>query len=231
VNTLVNYQLANSVATIRMDDGKANVMSLRMLAELNRALDQAVADQAVVLLAGREGMFSAGFDLTILKAGGPDATAMIMSGFQLAARLLAFPTPVVIACTGHALAMGVFLVLSADYRIGADGPFKIGANEVAIGLTMPHFAIELCRQRLAPSQFNRALINAEIFAPHQAVSAGFIDQVTSAAELLSVAQGKAAELSKLNMPAHAATKLRVREPVLTAIRKAIALDAQNRSHN
>jgi enoyl-CoA hydratase len=228
MTTLLKYQLVDSVAKINLDDGKANLMSLRMITELNEALDQAVTDKAVVLLAGRAGMFSAGFDLTLLRAGGSDAAAMIRGGFELALRLLAFPTPVVAACTGHALAMGVFLILAADYRIGADGAFKIGANEVAIGLTMPHFAIELCRQRLTPAQFNRALINAEIFTPQQAMSAGFLDQVVPASDILGFAERKALELSKLNMPAHAATKLRVREHMLPAIRNAIERDAQNR---
>ena len=222
---LLKYQLTNSIATISLDDGKANVMSIQMLAEINRALDQAVADRAVVLLAGRPGMFSAGFDLPVLRAGGLEASLMMRAGFELALRLLAFPTPVVVACTGHAVAMGVFLLLASDYRVGVEGAFKISANEVAIGLTMPHFAIELCRQRLAPAHFNRALINAEIFTPQQAISAGFVDQVVPASDILNVAEIKATELSKLNMPAHAATKLRIREHVLPAIRSAIERDS------
>ncbi|HUN31199.1 MAG TPA: enoyl-CoA hydratase-related protein [Trebonia sp.] len=96
----------------------------------------------MVLIEGRDGVFSAGFDLPVLRNGGPDALTMLRSGFELAARLLEFPQPVVIACTGHAVAMGVFLLLCGDYRVGATGPFKITANEVAIGLTMPRAAVE-----------------------------------------------------------------------------------------
>ncbi|MGA9722911.1 MAG: crotonase/enoyl-CoA hydratase family protein [Candidatus Binatus sp.] len=167
------YQLKDSVATITMDDGKVNVMSVAMLSALNGALDKAVADRAIVVLTGRPGVFSAGFDLTTLTAGGPDAQKMLRMGFELGYRLLSFPTPVVVACTGHAIAMGVFLVLAADYRLGADGPFRIGANEVAIGLTMPHFGVEMCRQRLTPAHFNRAVIFSEMFSPTEAVTAGF----------------------------------------------------------
>src|SRR4029450_11523443 len=127
----VAFQLEDSVATITMDDGKVNVMSLRMIATLNAALDRAEAERAVVLVTGREGVFSAGFDLPVLRAGGPDAVALVRAGFELAARMLAFPTPVVIACTGHAVAMGAFLLLSGDYRIGASGTYKLAANEVA----------------------------------------------------------------------------------------------------
>ncbi|HVT34304.1 MAG TPA: crotonase/enoyl-CoA hydratase family protein [Nevskiaceae bacterium] len=224
-DTLVSYRLDGRVATLTMDDGKANAVSPTMLASLNRALDQAEADKAVVVLAGREGRFSAGFDLTVLWSGGPAAADMLTGGFELAARMLAFPRPIVAACTGHALAMGAFLLLACDHRIGADGTYKIGANEVAIGLTMPYAAIELCRQRIGPSYFTRTVIDAEIYTPAGAVAAGFLDQVVPATEVMSAAQATAAALAKLNMTAHAATKLRVRESTLRALRAGIEADA------
>jgi enoyl-CoA hydratase len=221
---LVTYRLDGSIATITMDDGKANVLSLAMLAEINAALDQAVADQAVVMLTGREGMFSAGFDLGVLRAGGDDAAAMLHGGFELAARLLAFPTPVLIACTGHAIAMGLFLMLSGDYRVGADGPYKIIANEVAMGLTMPWAAIELCRQRLTPAHFHRVVSLSELYTPEGAVGAGILDRAVPPTELADVAHEAAATLAALDMKAHAATKLRVRKQALEAIRAAIEVD-------
>lgn len=224
MTTLVNYQLKDSIATITLDDGKANALSLRMQSEINAALDRAAADKALVVLTGRPGMFSAGFDLAVLSAGGSDAHKMLIGGFQLAERLLSFPKPVVLACSGHAIAMGVFLVLSADYRIGAEGAFKIIANEVAIGLTMPWSAVEICRQRLAPAHFNRVVMNSELYSPGDAVAAGFLDRVVPAADLLNEALGAAAKLAKLNMPAHAATKLRAREQTLQALRAAIEAD-------
>src|SRR5215472_8503195 len=123
---LIGYQLADSVATVTMDDGKVNVLSLRMICEVTDALDRALDDAAdVVVLAGRPGVFSAGFDLPVLRAGGPAAAGMLRAGFELAERLLAYPRPVVIACTGHAIAMGAFVLLSGDYRVGAAGPYKI----------------------------------------------------------------------------------------------------------
>jgi enoyl-CoA hydratase len=218
------YRLKDSVATITMDDGKVNVMSVAMLSALNVALDQAAADHAVVVLTGRPGTFSAGFDLKTLTAGGPDAQKMVTMGFELGHRMLSFPTPIVVACTGHAIAMGVFLVLAADYRIGADGPFKIGANEVAIGITMPHFGVEMCRQRLAPAHFNRAVIFSEMYSPTDAVQAGFLDRVVPASDLQSEAQKFATALTKLNMTVHAASKLRLRDQTLKAISAAIKAD-------
>jgi enoyl-CoA hydratase len=227
MGTLVTYRLDHSVATITMDDGKVNVLSPAMLEELASALDRAMADRAVVVLTGREGIFSAGFDLATLRAGGPDAAAMLLAGFELAQRLLSFPTPVVIACPGHAIAMAVFLLLSGDYRIGAAGPYRITANEVALGMTMPRTAVEICRQRLAPAHFNRAVVLAEVYAPDNAVDAGFLDRVVPAPELHDAAQSTAIELAKLDMDAHAATKLRVRGHALQAIREAVAADQLN----
>jgi enoyl-CoA hydratase len=224
METVVSYQLKDSIATITMDDGKVNVLSSATLGELDAALDRAMADRAVVLLAGRPGVFSAGFDLPVLNAGGAESVAMVRAGFALAERLLSFPVPVVIACTGHAVAMGVFILLSGDYRVGAAGPYKIAANEVAIGLTMPRAAVEILRQRLAPAHFNRAATLAEPFSPDNAVEAGFLDRVVGAADLYDVAHGAAEAAATLDLDAHLATKLRVRQHTLNAVRAAIDAD-------
>jgi enoyl-CoA hydratase len=228
MSPLVTYSLDGPVATLVMDDGKVNALSVRMFAELEAAFDRATAEQAsVIVLAGREGVFSAGFDLRTLQGGGPDAAKMLIAGFELAERMLAFPRPIVVACTGHAFAMAVFLVLSADYRIGADGPFKISANEVAIGLTLPRSAIEISRQRLTPAHFNRALNNAEVYTPADSVAAGFLDRVVPAGNVREAAREMALNLSKLSLPAHAATKERTRKAALQALRAAIAADAED----
>lgn len=217
----VAYRLDDSIATITMDDGKANVISPAMLAELGGALDQAAADQAVVVLTGRAKMFSAGFDLGVLAGGGDESTAMVRGGFELAARILAFPRPVVVACTGHAMAMGAFLLLSGDYRVGAAGPFKISANEVAIGITMPMAGVEICRQRLTPAHFNRAVLTAEIYGPEGAADAGFLDQVVPDAELADAARAVASRFALLDAKAYAGSKLRARGESISTIRAAI----------
>ena len=224
MGTVVSYALDGGIATIGLDDGKVNVLSPGLLAELNAALDKAEGERAVVVLTGREGVLSAGFDLGVLRAGGPDALGMVHAGFELALRLLSFPTPVIIACPGHAIAMGVFLLLSGDYRIGAAGPYRLMANEVAIGLPMPQAAVEIMRQRLTPACFNRALLLAEQFTPDNAVEAGFLDRVVEPAELAGAARSTAERMLALNLDAHAASKLRAREPVLHALRTAIDAD-------
>jgi enoyl-CoA hydratase len=207
-----------------MDDGKVNALSPAMLGELDAALDRAEADRAVVLLSGRPGIFSAGFDLRVLNAGGSEPAAMLRAGFALAERLLSFPRPVVIACTGHAVAMGVFLLLSGDYRVGAAGPYTFAANEVAIGLTIPRAAVEILRQRLTPAHFSRAAVLAEPFSPDDAVQAGFLDRVVSAADLHAVARGATERVAALDMDAHLAAKLRARQHTLNAVRAAIDAD-------
>jgi enoyl-CoA hydratase len=224
VEKAVSYERRDSVATVTMDDGKVNALSLDMVGQLGQALDAAAADRATVLLTGRSGVFSAGFDLDVLRKGDPDARAMVRSGFELAERILSFPTPVVIACSGHAIAMGSFLVLSADYRIGVAGAFRLTANEVALGITMPRAAVEICRQRLTPASFNRAVVLADVFSPEEAVVAGFLDRLVPASDLSAVSSEVAQRLAALDVRAHHSTKLRARADVLHDLRAAIEKD-------
>ena len=222
--SLVTYACTDSIAVITMDDGKANVLSPDMQSELHGALDQAVDDQAVVILQGRETTFSGGFDLAVLRSGGPAAIQMLKGGFVLSERLLTFPRPVIGVCSGHAIAMGVFLLLSTDYRIGASGSYRITANEVAIGLTMPRAAVEILRQRLTPAAFNRAVILAEVFSPENAVGCGFLDQVVDRSELSGSAHAAAVGMAGLDAAAHRMTKERARMQVLVALREAMKAD-------
>lgn len=224
MSTLVTYQLKDSIATITMDDGKVNAMSLEMQSELNAALDQAVEDKSVVVLTGREGVFSGGFDLITLKAGGERALQMLIGGFELSERVLKFPTPVIIANPGHCVAMGVFIMLSADYRIGIDGPFKMGANEVAIGLVIPESAIEICRNQLTPTCFNRSMLTSEFFQPKDALQAGFLDKLVEKDELLETAQSLASEYVKLDNRAYQGTKAKVRGDLYKRVRAGIKND-------
>lgn len=224
MDEILSYTLEGSIATIAMDDGKVNALSPAMLAAIDAAFERARNDAGAVILRGRKEAFSAGFDLKVLRGGGVEAVEMIVGGFRLAQKILSFPRPVVIACTGHAVAMGSFLLLSGDYRIGTSGEFRIVANEVAIGLTMPHAAVEICRQRLTPAAFNRAVILAETFTPDDAVAAGFLDEVVPTDRLEEGARTAAARFTQLNAEAHAASKLRARAHALEAIAVAIEAD-------
>lgn len=224
MSALITTQKENNALIIQWDDGKANAVSPQLLVELNQALDQAEQEQLMVVLAGRPGRFSAGFDLKIMQQGQTEMARMVIGGARLAMRLLSFPAPVVLACTGHALAMGGLLLLAADYRIGIQGDFKVGLNEVAIGMTMPWFGVELARGRLTPAHFQRAVNNAEIYNPETAVEAGFLDRVCSPDALMSEVGSVLAELAKINQQAHHGTKLRTRKALLEAVANGVELD-------
>lgn len=216
----VNYEFDGTIATITLDDGKVNALGPDMQAEINAALDQAEADGGVVILTGNQKALSAGFDLKIISTPGPEATAMLRGGFELSMRLLSFPTPVVIASSGHAMAMGFFLLLSGDYRIGIDAPVKLVPNEVAIGMPMPWAAIEVTRHRLTKNAAQRMLDLAEPISPSEAVAAGVLDLVVAPDQLMTAAREAATRFAGLNMSAHKITKERVRGDMLAAIRKA-----------
>ena len=220
----VHYSLNDRVATIRVDDGKRNALSPQILREIYAALDRAESDKALVILTGRESVFSAGFDLNVMKRGGSSALGMLRAGYGLTARILAYPYPVVAACNGHVMAMGVFLMLSADYVIGSRGDFKISANEVAIGLTMPRVAAAMLKHRLIPSAYQRAVNLSEYFDAESALQAGFFDQLVDPAELMTRAEALATELRGLDERAHKASKRRIRAALIRKIRLSIPLD-------
>ena len=220
MSELVSYALEGGVATATMDDGKANAMSPAMLGALHSVFERAENDDAVVLLTGRPGIFSAGFDLKVFSQGREATLDMLRLGATLIERILEFPSPVVTACTGHAYPMGAFLMLSADRRLGTAGTFKIGMNEVAIGLTLPLFAIETARQRLAPAYFQRC-VTGEMYGPDEAVLAGFLDEVVPAGELMARSMEIARSLVLVDRNAHRETKKRLRAHALAAIRAAI----------
>ncbi len=224
MSDLISYELSDGIATLTLSNGKVNAVSPQVIADLNTALDRAGDDRAVVILTGQPGILSGGYDLKVMMAGPQQALDLVTAGSTLARRMLAHPYPIVVACPGHAVAKGAFLLLSADHRIGVTGPFKIGLNEVTIGMTMHHAGIELARDRLRRSYFNRCVINAEMLDPQHAVEAGFLDAVVAPDELMSAARTAAARLATLNMPAHAATKVKARAEFLATLDRGIELD-------
>ena len=221
MSDLIAYHLEDGIATLTLSNGKVNAISPDVITAFNAALDQAEQDRAVVIITGQPGILSGGYDLKVMTASPEQAIELVRQGSTLARRLLAHPFPVVIACSGHAVAKGAFLLLSVDYRIGVEGPFSIGLNEVQIGMTMHHAGIELARDRLRKSAFHRSVINGEMFTPLTAVDAGFLDKVVKPDELQAAALEAARQLKKINMRAHRNTKLKVRKELLETLDKAI----------
>ncbi|WP_336347699.1 crotonase/enoyl-CoA hydratase family protein [Pseudomonas monsensis] len=227
MSELISYHLEDGIATLTLNNGKVNAISPDVIAAFNAALDQAVTDRAIVIIIGQPGILSGGYDLKVMTAGPKEAVSLVTAGSTLARRLLSHPFPVIVACPGHAVAKGAFILLSADYRIGVDGPFSIGLNEVQIGMTMHHAGIELARDRLRRSAFHRSVINGEMFDPKSAVDAGFLDKVVAAEELQGAALAAARQLKKINMTAHKNTKLKVRKALLETLDNAIILDQEH----
>ncbi|MVW76038.1 crotonase/enoyl-CoA hydratase family protein [Pseudomonas xionganensis] len=227
MSDLISYQLEDGIATLTLSNGKVNAISPDVITAFNAALDRAEQDKAIVIITGQPGILSGGYDLKVMTSGPQNAINLVAAGSSLARRMLAHPFPIIVACPGHAVAKGAFILLSSDYRIGVEGAFSIGLNEVQIGMTMHHAGIELARDRLRKSAFHRSVINGEMFDPQGAVDAGFLDKVVPAEQLLATAQAVAQQMKKINMTAHKNTKLKVRKGLLEALDQAIELDKQH----
>ena len=204
---LAHYELLDHVAVVTMDDGKANAFGPNMIAAVDGLLDRAQDQAKAVVLTGRPGIFSGGFDLNVIRGGDQEAgRAMSLAGARLMMRLYGLPLPLVIAAPGHAIALGAFCLLTADYRVGTDGDFRVGLNETAIGMSLPPFGLMLAKERLSKRHLARAALGATMFSPQEAKDAGFLDDVVAAEDLRESALGAARSLVDLDGVAYAAVK-------------------------
>ena len=217
----VKTAIEDGLAVARIDDGKVNAISPAALAQLDEALSRAETDAAGLVIAGRPGMFSAGFDLSVMRSGVQPMRALVRDGAEFLLRLYESPLPVVAACTGHAMAMGALILLASDTRIGPEADAKIALNEVAVGMGLPVFAVELARDRLAPPVFQAATIQAQVFEPGDAVAAGYLDRTVAADQVEAEAISVARQLAELRRGAVAHTKARVRGATLDHIRSTL----------
>ena len=218
----VTYELSDGVAVVLFDDGKANLFSVNNMLALHGALDRAEKEAGALLVQGRPGLFSAGFDLNV--ARGRDTKAIVKmayEGSRAAFRIFDFPIPTVAAITGHALAMGAITACCFDLRIAAEGAFQIGVNEARLPSIFPDWALPPLNHRLAPTHRVRALAHGELYSPQEAVAAGFVDQVVPSAELPSAAMERAKELAKLDSGTHAAIKRQMRRDAIEQMRQAV----------
>jgi enoyl-CoA hydratase len=213
----VSCTIDGSVAVVRLDDGKVNVISHRVIELVHAALDQSLTDAGAVAILGRDGKLSAGFDLTEMTAGIERAQALVGSGGRMLMRIYGHPQPVVVGVTGHALAAGALLTLSCDTRIGGDGPAKIGLNETAIGMGLPHYAVELAQARLSPDHLIRAAVQAEIYDPRGAVEAGYLDRVVAAADVEDAVIDEARRLGQLPGAAYRHTKQALHQALIDRV--------------
>jgi enoyl-CoA hydratase len=214
--------IQGDIAVIKMDDGKANVINQAMIASVNAALDEAEAKAKAIVLSGREGRFSGGFDLQALTGSGPEAAVSLLdAGATLLLRLYGGPLPVVAACTGHAIAMGVFILHACDTRVGASGAYKIGANETTNGMVLPVFALELSKDRLNPLHMTKAVVQAFIYDPVGAVEAGYLDMLTDLDKVEAQAIAVAGMLAQFPRHAYHGNKMAIRGATIERIKASI----------
>ena len=207
----ITYALDGPVAVLKLDDGKANAFGFDFIEHFNHALDRATGEARAVAIFGRPGLLSGGFDLDVIKSGDEAAiTRLVTAGARLMMRVYGHPQPVVVGATGHAVALGAFLLLCADYRVGIGGDFRIGLNETAIGLTLPTFGIALAEDRLSKRKLTPATFGAVLYAPQDACDTGFLDEVTGVDALRETVLEHANAMATLDGPAFAASKRMLR---------------------
>lgn len=195
---MFSYSLDGKIATITMDDGKANAVSSKFLEGMNAQLDQAEADKAkAVILKGRDGMFSAGFDLKELAIGPKEQLALVLGGFRLLLRMFTFSRPLVAACNGHGIGMGAFLLMSCDTRISGSGSYKFSLPETAIGMELNPLLVAVAKNRICNRFWTRTAIQSENLTPELAVEAGIIDQIVAPDAVDATAQEIAEKLAAL----------------------------------
>jgi len=220
----LTYSHKDGVAIITLDDGKANALGTQTWAELNEALDMAKKEDAIVVITGRDGMMSGGFDLKEMGTGPHDALELTSIGSKFARRIMSYPRPVIMAAPGHTIAMGAFLALACDYSMIKAGSYKVGLNETLIGMTMHNFGIEMGRYHLANNYFNRCVINGEIFDPKGAMHAGFFDRVVPEEQWPMAIPMAGQMFGQLNPKAFRETKLRSRKEIFKILDQAIEDD-------
>lgn len=218
----VTTTIEDGLAVVRLDDGKMNALSMSVIDGLHAALDRAQSDATAVCIVGNAKALCAGFDLAVMRGGVEGMVELVRAGGQLLMRLYGHPQPTVAAVTGHALAAGALLVLACDERVGAEGPAKIGLNEVAIGMTLPVFAVELARDRLSKRYLTRATIEAEIFDAEGALAAGYLDKLVPANQCEGVALEEARRLGQLPAEAYGGTKKAVRQATIDKVLPTLA---------
>ena len=214
-----SYVATDGIAVVTLNDGKANAFGPNMIEAVNSLLSRAQAEEAkAVVLMGRPGLFSGGFDLKVIRGDDPEAArAMSLGGARLMMRLYGFPLPLVIAATGHAVALGAFCLLTGDYRVGTAGDFRIGLNETAIGMSLPPFGLMLANERLSKRHLSRAAIAATMFTPDEARDAGFLDEVVPADQVRDAALEAARSFTQLDGAAYASVKQGLRGEAIAGV--------------
>lgn len=212
----VTVEQRDDVMIALIDDGKANALTFETIAGLSSAVSAAVDENSPLIVAGRNGYFSAGFDLRVMRGGDRDLVwSLAEQGFLLFREMLAAPVPVLAVCTGHALAAGALLLLAADYRIGQPGTYQIGLNETRIGIALPQPAVDLARFRLSTNHLAAATLVGTLVTPDVACDFGYLDRIDRDPLAEAVATGAA--LASEGLRAFAKTKGRMNVDIVSQL--------------
>ncbi len=212
----------NDISIIKLDDGKANAFSYDMLTQVNELLAKVPRDSGALVITGRDGLFSGGFDLKTLAAGDMEKiTKMVHLGYRLLLELYSFDRPIIAAVSGHSIALGLFVTCSADYRIAIDGKYICQANEVRNNMDIPTQIMEILKARVNKNYFYPAVFHSDAYSVQDSIEVGFIDEVVPQTEFMDRVMEKAKELATLPHPFYANTKKSAQDDVRQKISDAI----------
>ena len=223
-DSIATLSQENDISIIKLDDGKANAFSYDMLTQVNELLSKVPRDSGALVITGREGLFSGGFDLKTLATGDMEKiTKMVQLGYHLLLELYSFDRPIIAAVSGHSIALGLFVTCSADYRIAIDGEYVCQANEVRNNMDIPIQIMEILKARVNKNYFYPAVFHSDAYTVQDSIAVGFIDEVVPQAEFMDRVMDKAKELASLPHPFYAKTKesaqADVRQKILDGIKK------------
>ena len=223
-DTLLDYSLSDGVATLHLNDGKANALSYEMIAALSKAIRRAEEEAQAAVILGMPGKFCAGFDLKIMQRSLSDAADLLREGGALYVQMLRSSIPLLSACTGHALAGGALLLLASDYSVGVEGAFKLGLNEVHIGLPLPLLALELTRYKLDARRLNEATLFGTLYEPIDAQRIGYLNETCTPDQFEKRVFERAAGMAQINRVAFKETKQRLWGGLATQIEATLQAD-------
>ena len=218
----MSYQLNNNIATISIDDGKANAVNQNFIDQLYRNLDKAEQEASAVILTGRPGMFSAGFDLKALQGAPSAAGDLILRGMEMLVRLYEYPLPLISACAGHAIGLGAFLLLASDTRVGSAGEYQITFPETAINMPFTPVLLNLINDRISASHITSAALQSAPHTPEQGLAAGFLDAVVEIEQLMPQVQALAEKLAELPKERYCSNKRDIRANSLKSMHESLS---------
>jgi enoyl-CoA hydratase len=196
------------VRLLTLDRPPANAIDEELLGDLGAALTAAKNDDSVraLILTGAGRFLSGGFDLVAPRRDDAAARRIAELYRDTHLALLELPKPTIAMVQGHAIAGGTVLALACDYRLGLDGDYKVGLNEVAIGASFPRVALEIVRLRLTHARAAELLLGAALYPASQAVRLGIVDELLPADKLESTVLRRAARMGAFPREAYAHTK-------------------------